>query len=70
MKMVQQYSEAWFLTHWPLGDVQKSQENFIQMQIFSLVSGDFLLKLIWGESYGSQVNIGWGCGLVPSGIKP
>ena len=48
------------------------KQNDFQMQIFAIVSGDFLMKLVWAWSYkvGSQVNIGSGYGLVPRGNKP
>ena len=70
MKMVQQYSEAWFLTHWPLGDVKKSQEK--------IYSNANMFSRIWW--FSGEINVGWmlrfssqhwlRLWLVPSGIKP
>ena len=35
------------LTHWPLGDVQKSQDYSFSIAIFATVPVDFPTKLVW-----------------------
>ena len=57
------------LTHWPLGDIQKSKEKFSNA-IFASWFVDIPIERVWIEGQGSQVNIDSGYGLVPLGNKP
>jgi len=46
------------------------RKYFFQMSILASVFVNFPAKLVWEECQYSQVNIGTGNGLVPSGNKP
>ena len=58
------------LPHWPLASAKNCFQNDFQMQIWSSLSDDFPVHLVWGGSQRSQVNNGPGYDLVAPGNTP